>query len=103
MPYNVTINKRFTKHSFNCDPMFRSALGFDFIELNGQLCGLAFPKLAQAAITLLDPRLELYFEAMEPENAYGDLLSARKFMLELLVWSSESPHSKIEITEQGNR
>lgn len=100
MPYRVTIGEYpDIKCTTNLGAMFKYALGFNIEELDGEFAVLAFPKLAEALVNVLDPRLRHEFDKLLPENGFGTLDDARTFLTHITRACSDCPDSMIDFLE----
>lgn len=84
-------------YTYNCSPMFRAALGGKGLyELAGKPGGLAAQMLGHAIGQMVHHREK--YEAMNPENGWGDYSSAVKFLERLRADCLAHPKALVEVS-----
>lgn len=86
-------------YTYNCAPMFRSALGGEGINsLDGKNAGEELPRLRVAVSHISDPDNVKTYRDMNPDNGWGSHEGARAFLEKILLNAVAHPKSTIRIT-----
>lgn len=85
-------------HTYNCSKMFHLALaGHGINGLHGKECSGLISNLEDAVAHIRDPKNKETYEAMNPENGWGNHETATRFLEEILDGAKRHPKAIIYV------
>jgi hypothetical protein len=82
----------------NLSPMWKKAIGQPLSSLSGMGCAEAIEILEPAVADISDPTKAAEYEAMNPENGWGDHPAAVRYLTDLLNACKEHPRATIYVS-----